>query len=159
MAYRIEAKGDAANLSEAIDKAEKGENGVWTITFTGLNTTDEAYNQVITLTVRTATADERAQWDLAAIKAAFPDNGRTTISVTNTDKSSNDVLAALKKAVEDVAVWGSGAQAECSFNTGANNDWDDNCNAGLYNRSMHVKVTIGNQTHEADLTVGITVGN
>ena len=153
---RIKAEGTAANLDEAISNAKKGEDGVYTITFTGLNTSDEKYNQAITVTVRTATADERAQWDLAAIKAAFPESKRVSINVEK-DATGDKVIDALEAEVMKSAVWGSDVAVTGYFNSGADNSWPAGT-SGTQIRSMSIEVTLGNEVvHEANLEVTISV--
>ena len=168
-AYELIVRGKASNVdvtkldnwvkakgvgSAAItgDNTVKKDN-VFTITFKGV---DGGEDQKVTVTARSATADERAQWDLEAIKAAFPDGGHANISV-DAKSNSDAVLSALKTEIEKKATWESGAEAECSFNV--NNDWNtDDASAGnSVTRSMHIKVTVGTETHEADLTVTIKV--
>ena len=147
----VKAKGvGSAAITDG--NTEKKDN-VFTITFKGV---DGGGDQPVTVTVRTATADERAQWDMEAIKAAFPDGGHANISVA-ASSNSDAVLSALKTEIEKKATWESGAEAECSFNV--NNDWNtDDASAGnSVTRSMHIKVTVGTETHEADLTVTIKV--
>ena len=155
---RIAVKGTTTTVSPTWTK-DSGASTATEVVFTAKFEGDHGgQEQPVTLTVRTATDDERAQWDLEAIKAAFPENGRVDISVGSANKTAAGVLAELKETVEAKATWNSGATAECSFNPGADNSWDDTVSAGLQVRSMHVKVTVGNQTHEVDLTVSITVG-
>ena len=152
---RITAEGTAANLTTAIGEA-KGENGVFTITFTGLNTSDEEYNQVITVTVRTATDEERAQWDLADIKADFPEGKRVKINVENA-ATGDDVIDALEAEVMKSAAWGSDVTVTGYFNSGADNSWPVGTN-GTQIRIMSIEVTLGDKVvHEANLEVTINV--
>ena len=142
---RITAEGTAANLTTAIGEA-KGENGVFTITFTGLNTSDEKYNQAITVTVRTATADERAQWDLEAIKAAFPDNGYATIGTVEVP-TDGKALETLKKVIEDMAEWNSNPTVTVNFVAGN----------GYEGREESAQVNISVQADRQSYTANVTV--
>ena len=148
----IEATGTGSAAISASNTVAK-ESNTFEITFKGI---DGGKDQTITVTARTATNDERVEWDLAAIQAAFPNDGRASISVTNDNKTGSDVLAALKAAVEAEAKWNSGAVAECNFNSGST--WNgDTAQGSSVPLEMHIKVTAGGEIYEADLTVTISV--
>ena len=163
-AYELIVRGEASNVdvtklnswvkaegvgSAAItaDNTEKKDN-VFTITFKGV---DGGGDQPVTVTVRTATADERAQWDLEAIKAAFPDNGYATIGTVEVPDDSK-ALETLKKVIEDMAEWNSNPTVTVNFVAGNGYEGREE------SAQVNISVRADRQSYTANVTVNFAPG-
>ena len=131
--------------------AAAADTKVFTRTFNGANTTDAAYSQTITLTVRLATVAEAAVEDIAAIRAAFPNSGYATGTVTV--EYGGSALDALKTAVESKAIWGSNPTVNVNFVAGQS--WNGGQTGAA---QMHITVQAGSQSYTADVTVTFVPG-
>mgnify|MGYP005757416535 CR=1 FL=1 len=136
----------------------------YTITFAGVNSADEKYEQEITVTVRTATADERVEWNMDEIQKAFPDNGIGSIDVqTSADGkvSAKSALEALDKAIKNKAQWN---DCDIEISRELTSGWDSGeaVSAGSVKQftvDMTVTVTCGeaSEEYEASLTINANV--
>ena len=142
---------DGETDTESITSSNVEKDGdTYTITFAGVNTDDEKYAQKITVTVRVATDAEKAEWDLAAIEAAFPDGDYASETIKVAKGST--ALDALKQAVEKEAVWGSNPTVTVNY-------VDGNWNGTEGGTKMHIVVKAGDLSYTADVTVSFVAGN
>ena len=137
---------DASTATEVVFTAEfEGDHG--------------GQEQPVTLTVRSANADERAQWAMENVQKNFPNNG--TLSVTVLE---NSALTAVETAIETeiarVAGWSATVDTSCVFADGI--DWIPSTFTEGVSRTLTVDVTVNTGTatpHTATLRVIVTAGS
>ena len=130
------------------DNASTATEVVFTAEFKGDHGGQE---QPVTLTVRSADADERAKWDLEAIQAAFPNNGYATIGTVEVPIDGK-ALNTLKTAIEELAIWGSNPTVMVNFVA------DNGYEGREESAQVNIYVQAGKQSYTANVTVSFAPG-